>query len=156
MLTPLPTTSPTFMDWPWEHIQPHFDELVSRALTAENVETWLADWTHLSNLLSERGVRLILAYHADTTNQDAEANFLAYIETIAPNAEAAGQKLREKLLTFCAATRLTPPGMEVPLRGMRADAELFHKENLPLQVEVNKLGTQYDKILGAQTVEWEG
>lgn len=152
MLTPLPSTSPAFMDWSWEQIQPHFDELTTRELTTENVETWLADWTHLSDLLSERAVRLLLAYHANTADKDAEASFLNYIEAISPNAEAAGQKLREKLL----AAGLTPPGMEVPIRGMRADAELFREENLPLQVELSKLGTQYDKILGAQTVEWEG
>lgn len=156
MLTPLPSTSPAFMDWPWAQIQPHFDELASRDLTAENIEIWLADWTHLSNLLSERFVRLLLAYHANTADKDAETHFHAYIENISSNSEASGQKLRQKLLGFCDATDLTPTGMEVPLRGIRADAALFREENLPVQVELSKLGSQYDKIMGAQTVEWEG
>jgi oligoendopeptidase F len=39
---------------------------------------------------------------------------------------------------------------------MRATADLFRPENLPLLAEEQKLSTQYDTIFGAQTVEWEG
>jgi oligoendopeptidase F len=150
MLPPLPTSSTPFMDWSWDQIQPYFDELAARDLT--HVESWLSDWTYLSRLLSERAVRLQLGYHQNTTDKEAEARLFADLEAIVPNAEAAGQKLREKLLN----SGLTPQGMEIPLRAMRADAELFREENLPIQVELQKLATQYDKILGAQTVEWEG
>ena len=39
---------------------------------------------------------------------------------------------------------------------MRAEAALFREANLPLLVENRKLGSQYNKIIGAQTVSWEG
>ncbi len=39
---------------------------------------------------------------------------------------------------------------------MRAEADLFRQENLPVQAEENKVKTEYDKIIGAQTVTWEG
>jgi len=62
------------------------------------------------------------------------------------------QQLKEKLL----ASRLTPPDFEIPLRNMRSEVSLFRKENIPLEVELNQLSVELDKILGAQTVEWEG
>ena len=62
------------------------------------------------------------------------------------------QKLKEKLLE----SGLQPKGFEIPLRNMRAEADLFRAENLPLISEEMKVGTEYDKIVGAQTVEWEG
>jgi len=42
------------------------------------------------------------------------------------------------------------------MRNMRAEAALFCKENIPLDVELNQLSVELDKILGAQTVQWEG
>ena len=39
---------------------------------------------------------------------------------------------------------------------MRAEADLFRADNLPLLAEQQKLAIQYDKIYGAQTVNWEG
>ena len=39
---------------------------------------------------------------------------------------------------------------------MQVEANLFCEENLPLMTEENKLGSQYSKILGAQTIQWKG
>jgi oligoendopeptidase F len=66
--------------------------------------------------------------------------------------QAADQKAKEKLL----ASGLEPPGFEIPLRNMRAEASLFRQENLPLLAEEHKLSSRYNKIIGAQTVTWEG
>ena len=66
--------------------------------------------------------------------------------------EAAEQELKQKLLE----SGLEPAGFEIPLRNMRAEAALFREANLPLLVENRKLGSQYNKISGAQTVQWEG
>jgi oligoendopeptidase F len=51
---------------------------------------------------------------------------------------------------------LEPEGFAIPLRNMRAEADLFREANLPLLAEQQKLSLEYDKIFGAQTVEWEG
>jgi oligoendopeptidase F len=60
--------------------------------------------------------------------------------------------LKEKLL----ASALEPEGFAIPLRNMRAEAELFQEANLPLLADEQKTGNEYDKIIGAQTVVWEG
>ncbi|HRE29384.1 MAG TPA: M3 family oligoendopeptidase, partial [Anaerolineales bacterium] len=49
-----------------------------------------------------------------------------------------------------------PAGFEVPLRNIRADADLFRDENLPLLIEEHKLVREQEKIQGAQTVSWKG
>ena len=68
------------------------------------------------------------------------------------NAQMFEQKLKEKLL----ATGLEPKGFDVPLRNMRSDTKLFREENLPLLSEEQKLSTEFDKIYGAQTVDYNG
>lgn len=102
--------------------------------------------------MTEAYARLQVAFHGDTADGALEQRYLRFVAEVAPAAEVAEQRLRERLLA-CARV---PAGMQVPLRGMRAAAELFRAENVPLQAEENQIGTTYDKIVGAQAVEWEG
>ena len=48
------------------------------------------------------------------------------------------------------------PRPQLLLRGWKADVELFRDENVPLQTELSKLNSQYDKLIGAMTVTYEG
>lgn len=140
------------MEWSWEEIEPFFREMEVRALTEESVEGWLEDWSRLAERIAEWYSRLYVATTQNTSDQQVERQYHQFLEQIFPNAQAAEQKLKEKLL----ASGLEPAGFEVPLRNMGAQAEIFREENLPLLTEEQKLVTQYDKIVGAQTVEWEG
>jgi oligoendopeptidase F len=148
----LPTTSEPFMDWTWEQIDPYFQELIDRPLYAEDIADWLADWTRLSDLINERYTRLNVAVTQDTEDKAAEARYNDFLDQIFPGVKAAEQELKEKLL----ASGLEPAGFEVPLRKMRAEAEIFRKENIPLLTEERKLSSEYNRIIGTQTVDWQG
>jgi oligoendopeptidase F len=152
MSTSLPQDLKTLLNWSWSDIKPHYNDLAARALSAANVDGWLADWTALDDRVSEMYSRLHVATTVNTTDKDAETRFKAFLDTIYPRVETAEQKLREKLL----ASGLEPKGFEVPLKKMRAEADLFREANLPLLTEEHKLGIEYDRIIGAQTVQWEG
>jgi len=150
---PIPFPTPThFNTLPWTDLQPYLDDLESRELTADTVDAWLADWSRLGELLRERGARIRVATVKDTTDAEAEAAFRDYLKNIFPHSQKANNALTKKLLE----SGLTPPGMEIPLREMRVEAELFREENLPLQTEEHQLSIQFNKIVGAQTVEWDG
>jgi oligoendopeptidase F len=88
----------------------------------------------------------------NTADAEAEQRYLTFLSDVFPHVQAAEQKLKQKLLE----SGSEPAGFEIPLRNMRAEAALFREINLPLLVEDRKLGTQYDKVVGAQTVQWEG
>lgn len=141
-----------FINMDWVEIEPIYGALKTRDLNQGNVEEWLKDWSSLRELISERYARLQLATSLDTQDEEAEKNFHIFLEDVYPPAEAADQVLKEKLL----ASGLTPDGMEIPLKKMRVRADLFREENLPLLTEERKLGLQYNKVFGAQSVEWEG
>jgi oligoendopeptidase F len=140
------------MEWTWEQIEPYFKELQAHTLDEQNIHPWLATWSRLNDLLSERYTRLTVATTLDTNDQDADTRYNAFLDNIFPGWQAAEQKLKDLLL----ASGLEPQGFEVPLRKMRAEAALFREENLPLLSRERKLATQYNRILGAQTVTWEG
>lgn len=151
--TLLPTTSAEIRDWPWERIAPYYDELLARPLTQENLAAWLADWTAISALLDEVNNSYTIATTVNTADEEAERGYTRYLDTIQPQAMAAEQRMREKLL---ASGLEAPEGFAVPLRKMRAGASLFREENIPVLSELRKLGLEYTRIAGARTVTWDG
>jgi oligoendopeptidase F len=152
MFSSLPKTAQEFMQWSWAQIEPYYQDLTKRPLTAENVNSWLADWSHLSELIDEEANRLSVATTLNTSDQDAKKRYFDFLDNIFTPAQTAEQALKQQLL----ASGLQPAGFEIPLRNMRAEAELFREENLLLLTDERKLGTEYDELIGAQTVMWEG
>jgi oligoendopeptidase F len=152
MFAMLPTDYHTFLAWTWPEIAPYYQDLNARPLAADNVAAWLGDWTRIGKTVGEMFSRLHLATTLNTADAAAEQRYLAYLSEVQPKVEEAEQQLKQKLL----ASGLQPTGFEVPLRNLRAEAELFREANLPLILQNRKLGQQYNKIVGAQSVMWQG
>jgi oligoendopeptidase F len=138
--------------WSWMEFEPYYSDLNSRSLTADSLKGFLADWTRVSELMDETFSRLHVATTVNTADKEAERKYHQLLDEVYPKAEEAEQRLKEKLLAY----GLVPAGLEIPLLKMRSEAELFRDANLPLFVEEHKLSMEYDKVIGAQTVQWEG
>ncbi|MFZ5858350.1 MAG: M3 family oligoendopeptidase [Chloroflexota bacterium] len=148
----LPTDSKSILAMTWQDYEPYFNDLASRDLNASNVEAWLDDWSTLSCCVDEQFTRLQVLTSQYTADESIQKQFEAFIDQIQPAARAADQKVKEKLL----ASGLRPKGFEVAQKMMQTEAETFRESNLPLLAEEQKLNTEYDKIMGATTVMWEG
>ena len=152
MFATLPTDHHEFIHWTWPQFEPYYQDLNTRSLTAETVEDWLAAWSQISKIVQELYARLQIATTLNTADTEAEHHYLTFLSDVNPQVEAAEQELKQKLLD----SGLEPAGFEIPLRNLRAEAALFRDANSSLLVENRKLGSQYNKIIGAQTVSWEG
>ena len=152
MLKNLPSTPEALIAWGWPEIESYYQELESRSIAAGNVDAWLADWSSVGGRIEELYARLAVATSINTADKEADERMNKFLDGIFRNVMTAEQKLKEKLL----ASRLEPQGFEIPLRNMRAEAGLFRESNLRLLAEQQKLAIRYDKIYGAQTVQWEG
>jgi oligoendopeptidase F len=148
----LPHDSQEFMRWPWQQIEPFYQELARRPLDAHTVDAWLRDWTRLAELVSEGHERLYVAMTLDTVDAQIRERYHAYLDEVLVPSEEHEQLLRRKLLD----SGLEPAGLAVPMRNMRAEAELFRVENLALLNDERKIGAEYDALIAAQTVEWQG
>lgn len=148
----LPASASETLEWGWERWRPAFQALADAPLEAANAPDWLAGWNQAASLLAETFTRLNIAATCDTTDAEAERRFRAFLADVYPQAMAVEQELRRKLLD----SGIEPPDFGVALRDMRAEAELFREANLPLLSEDRRLGNEYNKIIGAQTVSWEG
>jgi oligoendopeptidase F len=137
-------------DWP--QFKPIYDDLEQTELSKKNIKDWLKNWTAIGDIRDELYNRLFVATSINTADPVAQDRFENFMNEIFPNAMAAEQGLKKKLL----ASGLTIPGLEIPLRNMHAQSELFREKNLKLFVEEEKLGNLHDQVMGAQSVKWQG
>jgi len=147
----LPQDALPLLDWEWPAYEPYLADLLSRPLNAETLDAWMRDWTRVSELIEEVYARLHVAQTVNTADQQANRRFRFFLETIFPAAMEAGQKLKQKLLD----SGLTPPNFARPMLNMKTEAEIYREANLPLLTRERLLATEYDKITGSQTVQWE-
>lgn len=152
MFDNLPNDANVALEWSFDRFQPYLDVLLERDLTADTVDGWMTDWSAIGKLMSEVAIRLQVATTQYTEDEAIEARFNAFMENVYPQAMTYTDKLNRKLLD----SGLQPANFEVPLRNMRAEAELFREENLALETQKSKLDLEFDKLIGAQTVEWNG
>lgn len=152
MLAALPTSVEGVKNWRWDDFAPHFDELLNRPLSAATVDSWMRDWTHLQNIMGEIFSRARVATTQDTTDEEAEAHLKNLLATIFPAMTQTNNKLQRKLVE----SGLEPENFELPLRKMQTDIALFREANIPLFQREQALTLEYNKITGAQVVQWEG
>jgi oligoendopeptidase F len=123
-------------------------------LTPERVPAWLQEWSDLEAILSEAWSTAHRATNENTTDEDAEKAFLHLVENVDPLHHRIYQALTEKLL----AVKNDEPLLEHQqmLRRFRVDAELFREANIPVQQDIEKLTTQFDKLNGSLMIELDG
>lgn len=155
ILPTLPTSIESIDPRRWDSFAAYFTALQEYPLTQQNVHEWLTYWSDLSRLVWETVTWVYIEKSLDTTNAEKEQTFLDLINHVVPPAQMADQALKERLLALEPAD-LGIPGMELVLRNLRNEADLYREENIPLQTEVSKLDNEYDKITGAMQANWDG
>ncbi|MBI1730053.1 M3 family oligoendopeptidase [Candidatus Acetothermia bacterium] len=140
------------MDWNWPKIEPYFQDLQTRSLEKRDLHNWMSDWSKLSLLIHESYARFQVGTTCNTTDKKLEERFNIFLENVYPMCDAADQQLKLKLLK----SGLNPENFDVPLRQIRSESEFFREKNLPLFTQEKKLTSEYNKIIGAQTVKWDG
>jgi oligoendopeptidase F len=148
----LPESPDAFKDAAWEDILPYYEELGARQLDQSNVKTWLADWSRFESLLSEAGALASFAYSCDTSDPAREAAQLRFGTQISPKAREQRVRLQGRLVEL----GYVEPGLETTVQRFRNQMELFAEANVPLFAQLSKLETEWSKINGAMTVQWDG
>jgi len=148
----LPSSAAGILDWPWPQFEPFYADLSARTITRAKVGTFLADWTRITELVDEIYNRLYVATTVNTADKSAHDRLTRFLDSVFPQVQQAEQVLKSKLL----ASKVELPDFALSLLRMKAEAALFRDTNLPLLVQEQKFNTAYERIIGAQTVDWEG
>jgi oligoendopeptidase F len=152
MLVPLPESPQAIATAHWADLLPYYEALAAVPLAPNVIETWLAAWSRLEELVDEAGTLAMIAYTADTTDPEKEAANLRWSSEIFPQAAEQQVRLARRLVE----SGYTRPDLETVLRHFRTDIEIFREENVPIFSELEELITTYQKIAGGLSVEWDG
>lgn len=141
----------------WENLQPYYAELTNRPVNSvPDLEQWLLDRSELEAACSESRATLYIATTANTEDQAINDAYTTYLEHVAPKLEEAAFELDRRFVELASKFPLDAGRFGVLIRSKKAAVELFRSENIPLFVELGKLGQEYGKIAGAQTVNFDG
>jgi oligoendopeptidase F len=143
----------------WPQIAPLFVELESRAAragSAAELEQWLFDWSELSAALDEESTRRYIAMTCHTDNADAEKAYLDFLENVEPQLKPRQFALEQLYVAHPCREKLPKQRFQIFDRDVKNHVELFRPENVPLETEEAKLCQQYQKLIGAQTVNFRG
>jgi oligoendopeptidase F len=136
----------------WADIAPHYQELASRPLDARSVRAWLDDFSGLDEAVDEQFSLAMISYTADTRQADREAVYKTWATEILPQLHEVRVNLARRILDFADAL----PELQIFIRELRTDVEIFRVENLPRMAALEEMEANYDKISGGLTVDWDG
>jgi oligoendopeptidase F len=141
----------------WGRLEPLYRALLDRPIDSiDGLHRWLDDFSELSAVVSEYGARKNIDSACHTDDAEIEKAYLHYVEKIAPKIKPVYFELQKKFLSVPCHTELDAGRFGMLTREWRSAVELFRPENVPLQTEVAKLNNEYDKTIGAMTVEFDG
>jgi oligoendopeptidase F len=141
----------------FSQIEPLYQRLLERPLNSTGeIEQWLLDFSELSSAVDEYGSRRYIDKSCHTDDAEIEKRFMHFVENVEPKIKPLYFQLQKKLLESTHVSLLDQKRYFVLLRKWRADVEIFREENIPLETQVTKLVTDYDKISGAMTVQFQG
>src|ERR1700674_4469730 len=152
VVTAFPESPEAFKDATWEDILPFYEGLASRPLDAHNVEDWLADWSRFESLLSEATAMAHFLYSCDTADRNREAAEVRFGNQITPKAREERVRLQKRLVEL----GYMRDGLETVVQRFRNQIQIFDDANVPLFAELSNLETEWSKVNGALTVEWDG
>jgi len=134
-----------------------YQRLLDRPVaSAEALERWLLDRSELDAAVDQQRSVLYIRMTCQTDDQARAEAYKKFIETVEPAAAMISDPLDRKHLEARRTLPLPAERYAVYERRVRADVELFRKENVPLKTEEALLSQQYQAISGAMTVAFQG
>lgn len=141
----------------WPEIEPFYRELAERTVeSAEAFERWMLDFSETDAAFDEEATARHIAMTRATDDAARKQRFLDFIENVQPHREPWHDRLRRRYVELAARFPLPARRYEVLTRSIREGIALFREANIPLQVENARLAQQYQELVGAMTVTFDG
>ncbi|MCH2133937.1 MAG: M3 family oligoendopeptidase [Phycisphaerales bacterium] len=141
----------------WEELEPLYTSLQERALQCAGcLESLLLDRSELDAAASEAEAELYINMTCHTDDESILQRYLEHVRDVQPHLKEAGFQLDRRIVQCPFVDDLDSDRYGVLVRNMEADVKIFREENIPLGTKDTELGTKYDEICGAMSVEFRG
>jgi oligoendopeptidase F len=141
----------------WEAIEPWYRKLLDRPIgSAQELETWLRDVGELNAAVGQEGVKRYVAMTCQTDDPAREEAHLQWIRDVEPKLKPLQNELRSRYLDNPFRADLDAKRYEVYDRAQTNRRDLYREANIPRETEIAELEQQYQKVIGAMTVQFRG
>jgi oligoendopeptidase F len=138
-------------------LEPLYRSLLDRQIhSAAELDKWLADLSELSAVVDEFGSRKYIDKSCHTDDKQIEAAYMNFVENVEPKIKPIFFELQKKFLSSPFRTELHGQRFDMLAKKWRVDVELFRDENVPIETQITKTVTEYDKICGEMMVNFQG
>ncbi|MFA5864058.1 MAG: M3 family oligoendopeptidase [Phycisphaerae bacterium] len=134
-----------------------YEKLLARGInSAGELEGWLTDLSELESALDQEYSILNIRMTCQTDDPVRADSYKKFVETVLPAVKPVADKVNRKYLAERQRFELDKKRFEVYDRDARVDAEMFRKENVPLQTQLDLLSQEYQTVCGAMMVNFQG
>ena len=141
----------------WERIEPWYRKLLDRPVGSPGeLEAWLTDAGELNAAVGQEGVKRYIAMTCQTDDPAREAAHLGFVREIEPKLKPLLNALREKYLDSPHRGGLSKDRFHVFDRAQENRRALYREANIPRETALAELEQQYQKTIGAMTVQFQG
>lgn len=141
----------------WESVSDFYNDLRDRKISsASDLRKWLLDRTELESVIQEDVAWRYIRMSCDTTNKEYSDAFNFFVSEIEPNIAPYTNELNLKLLNCPFLAEMSDPRMEIMIRNIRKQTEIFRTENIPLLSELQQKEQHFATIAGAMTINVDG
>ncbi len=134
-----------------------FEKLLNQHLfTVEDLERWIRDVSEVFEKIEEVITGDYILFNAYNNNELYRTNYQYDREKVQPIIKKYREKIDQKIVQHPLLNHLDQNFYAEYIKSKKIQLALFREENIPLEVEEEKLQTQYYDITGNMTVEWEG
>ena len=141
----------------WEEVEPWYRSLLARNIDSPaDLESWLNDLGELNGAVSQEGVERYVAMTCQTDDPEREAKHLAFVRDIEPKLKPIQDQIRGKYLDSPHRQGLPAERYRVFDRAQENRRALYREANIARETELAELDQQYQKIVGAMTVHFQG
>ena len=141
----------------WSTIEPYFNDLKNRKInSAASLKVWLKQKSELEAVLEEELAWRYIKMNCDTENKQLSAHFEKFITEIEPKITEVDFELNNLLNENPYKSELKGQAYEIMLRSVKNEIDLYRKENIPLQAEIQKEEQEYGRIAAAMMINYKG
>lgn len=141
----------------WEQIEPWYRRLLERPITSsEELEQWLFAVGELNAAVNQVGTKRYVAMTCQTDDPERETAYLEFVREIEPLLKPLHNEIRTKYLDSPYRSALPKARYHVFDRAQENRRSLYREANIPRETELSELDQQYQKIVGAMTVNFQG
>ena len=134
-----------------------YERLIARPIAcAADLAAWLRDRSELDAAVDQCRSILYIRMTCQTDDPARAEAYKQFIETIDPAVAPLTDRLDRKFLEARRTHAAGDRRLDVYARGLEADVRLFRDENVPLKTEESLLSQEYQAVIGAMSVTFEG